>query len=162
MLWVRLELPGSPLFIQQRVGRHQVSFGMVKLRTMRADTEHVASHLVPLDRITRSGHLLRRFKLDELPQLWNVLTGAMSLVGPRPCLPSQDELIAERQARGVFVFRPGVTGPAQLMGLDMSQPQRLAEVEAEYFNRATLFQDIVLVLRTATGRGSGDAALKGS
>lgn len=162
MVVVRLESPGSPLFVQQRVGRHRVSFGMVKLRTMRADTEHVASHLVSHDKITRVGQVLRRFKLDELPQLWNVLTGSMSLVGPRPCLPVQDLLIAERERHGVFAYRPGITGPAQIIGLDMSQPRRLAEVEAAYFTRATLWQDLELVLKTATGKGGGDAALKRS
>jgi len=162
MLFIRLESAGSPLFVQQRVGRNQKPFHMVKLRTMSADTAHVASHLVGSNQITRLGQILRRLKLDELPQLWNVLTGTMSLVGPRPCLPSQHELIAERAQRGVYAFRPGVTGPAQLAGIDMSEPQRLAEVEASYFHQATALQDIALIVRTATGSGSGDAALKGS
>jgi O-antigen biosynthesis protein WbqP len=157
---IRLESPGSPLFVQTRVGRDQVPFRMLKLRTMSAGTENVASHLVTQAKITRLGQMLRRLKLDELPQLWNVATGSMSLVGPRPCLPTQHELIQEREARGVFAFRPGVTGPAQLMGIDMSEPERLAKVEAEYFHKATPIADVALLLRTAIGGGMGDAALK--
>lgn len=159
-LVIRLESRGSPLFVQDRVGRRLKPFRMLKLRTMYADTAHVASHHVGQDRITRSGRLLRRLKLDELPQLLNVLSGAMSLVGPRPCLPSQTELIEARRERGLFAFRPGVTGPAQLSGVDMSEPVRLAEVEAAYFHRATITGDLGLMLRTVFGGGSGDAALR--
>src|SRR5690554_7462025 len=97
---------GSPLFLQQRVGRHQKLFTLVKFRTMRKDTEHTASHLVDASAVTPIGRFLRRVKLDELPQLWNVLKGEMSLVGPRPCLPSQVRLIAEREKLGVFAVRP--------------------------------------------------------
>ena len=159
MLLIRLESRGSPLFVQWRMGRWGRPFRMFKLRTMRADTTNLPSHEVGQDRITRAGRLLRRLKLDELPQILNVLAGSMSLVGPRPCLPSQAELIAAREERGLFRFRPGVTGPAQLVGVDMSQPVRLAEVEAQYFDRSTLRSDIGLVFRTIVGAGSGDAAL---
>ena len=159
-LVIRLESRGSPLFVQHRVGRRLQPFRMLKLRTMYADTEHVASHHVGQDRITRFGRLLRRLKLDELPQLLNVLAGSMSLVGPRPCLPSQTELIEARRERGLFAFRPGVTGPAQVSGVDMSEPVRLAEVEAAYFHRATLAGDLGLMLKTVFGGGSVDAALR--
>jgi O-antigen biosynthesis protein WbqP len=104
--------------------------------------------------------MMRALKLDELPQLFNVLVGSMSLVGPRPCLPSQAELIAEREARGVFDFRPGITGPAQLLGVDMSQPTRLAQIEEDYCRRATPLDDLRVILRTAFGQGYGDAALR--
>ena len=100
---------GSPLFRQQRVGRNKQPFTLVKFRTMKKDTASVASHLASADSITPFGRFLRRTKLDELPQLWNVLKGEMSLVGPRPCLFSQDELIAERENRGVLAVRPGIT-----------------------------------------------------
>jgi O-antigen biosynthesis protein WbqP len=103
---------------------------------------------------------LRKTKLDELPQLLNVISGSMSLVGPRPCLFSQAELIAEREKRDLFRFRPGVTGPAQLLGIDMSQPEQLAEVEAAYFWRAGPADDLALIVRTAIGAGSGDAAVR--
>lgn len=158
MVVIRAESPGNPLFAQWRVGRHQKPFLMLKLRTMTANTAHVPSHEVEAARITRAGRLLRRLKLDELPQLWNVLVGSMSLVGPRPCLPSQAELIAARDERGLFQFQPGVTGPAQLLNIDMSEPVRLAEVEADYFARATFWSDVAIIVRTFTGGGSGDAA----
>jgi O-antigen biosynthesis protein WbqP len=160
LLLIRLESRGWPLFVQQRVGRQLRPFRMLKLRTMASDTAHLPSHEVGQDRITRLGAILRRLKLDELPQLVNVLAGSMSLVGPRPCLFSQTELIGARQARGLFAFRPGVTGPAQLTGVDMSEPERLAEVEAGYFHKATLAGDLRLMLRTVFGGGAGDAALR--
>src|SRR5215469_1490888 len=107
---------GSPLFRQARVGRHQKPFVLVKFRTMKPGTASVASHLVDVTSITRWGRFLRQTKLDELPQLWNVLKGEMSLVGPRPCLFNQEELIRERAQRGVFEARPGITGLAQIRG----------------------------------------------
>lgn len=156
---IRLDSPGAPLFIQTRVGRGQRPFRMLKLRTMRADTVQAASHEVGRSSITRMGAFLRRTKLDELPQLWNVIAGDMALVGPRPCLPVQEELVTERAARNLFAIRPGVTGPAQLAGIDMSEPLRLAEVEAAYFGNPRPFADLPLLLRTVLGGGSGDAAL---
>lgn len=160
MALIRVESRGAPLFVQIRVGRHQRPFRLLKLRTMTADTSDLPSHEVDPMRITRVGAWLRRTKLDELPQLLNVIAGSMSLVGPRPCLYSQAELIAERERRGLFRFRPGVTGPAQLLGIDMSQPRPLAEAEAAYFHRAGPLDDIALIVRTAIGSGSGDAAIR--
>lgn len=158
MAAIRLESPGSPLFVQRRLGREERPMRMLKLRTMYAATGDLPSHLVGSHRITRVGAVLRRLKLDELPQLLNILSGSMSLVGPRPCLPNQDELIRERRKRGVFAYRPGVTGPAQLTGIDMSQPARLADVESTYFSKATIWEDLALIVRTAVGGGQGDAA----
>ncbi len=161
MLMIRLDSAGAPLFVQTRVGRGQRPFQLFKLRTMASGTEHAASHLVSVSRITRIGNLLRRLKLDELPQLWNVLNGTMSLVGPRPCLPVQHELVAERAARGLFDIRPGVTGPAQVAGIDMADPARLATVEAAYFHHASLGGDIRLLWQTVMGAGRGDAVSAG-
>ena len=155
---VRLETPGAPLLVQQRVGRGQRRFRLFKIRTMFRDTPHVASHEVGEMRVTRLGAILRGLKLDELPQLINVIGGSMSFVGPRPCLPSQDELIAERERLGVFALRPGITGPGQVAGIDMSTPTLLAETEAAYFKNATLRSDWKLMVRTALGSGRGDAA----
>jgi lipopolysaccharide/colanic/teichoic acid biosynthesis glycosyltransferase len=121
----------APLFRQERVGRHQEPFVLVKFRTMRPDTESVATHLADVSAVTAFGRFLRRTKLDELPQLWNVLRGEMSLVGPRPCLFNQEELIAARAARRVFNARPGITGLAQVQGIDMSTPELLARTDAE-------------------------------
>ena len=147
---------GSPLFFQERVGRHKKPFTLLKFRTMRPDTASVASHLADAAAITRFGHFLRRTKLDELPQLWNVLRGDMSLVGPRPCLLNQHELIAEREQRGVFAVRPGITGLAQVNGVDMSEPARLAEMDAEMVASLSLRDYFRFILLTATGKGSGD------
>lgn len=147
---------GSPLFRQVRVGRWQKPFMLVKFRTMRPGTREVATHLVDAGAVTRWGRLLRRSKLDELPQLWNVLKGEMSLVGPRPCLFNQHELIAERAARGVFAARPGITGLAQIKGIDMSAPRRLAETDAEMLANMNLSAYFGYLFRTLAGSGKGD------
>lgn len=157
---IRFETRGSPLFRQLRVGRGQRPFHLLKLRTMAANTRDLPSHEVDPVRITRLGAWLRKTKLDELPQLLNVLSGAMSLVGPRPCLPTQAELIIEREKHSLFRYRPGVTGPAQLLGIDMSQPRMLAEAEASYFCHAGTVDDLALIIRTAVGAGRGDAAVR--
>ena len=114
---------GAPLFRQERVGRYQKPFTLVKFRTMRVGTASVASHLADVNAITPMGQFLRRTKLDELPQLWNVLWGDMSLVGPRPGLFNQKELLQAREQHGVFAARPGITGLAQVSGIDMSTPE---------------------------------------
>lgn len=147
---------GSPLFLQQRVGRGKRPFTLVKFRTMKIDTASVASHLANMASVTQFGHFLRRTKLDELPQLWNVLKGDMSLVGPRPCLFSQEELIAERQARGVLDIRPGVTGLAQLNNIDMSTPRLLAETDQKMLQNLSLSAYFKYIFLTVVGRGAGD------
>lgn len=147
---------GSPLFFQKRLGKDQKLFRLVKFRTMRPGTLSLATHLVDPGAVTKFGRFLRRSKLDELPQLWNVLRGEMSLVGPRPCLPSQVQLIAARQTNGVFVVRPGITGLAQTQGIDMSNPQRLAEVDAEMIRGLSLLTYLRILLLTLIGRGAGD------
>jgi len=160
MVAIWCETPASPLFVQWRVGRNQRPFRLLKLRTMAPHSGDLPSHQMDPRRITRIGAFLRRSKLDELPQLFNVIVGSMSLVGPRPCLQSQHELIAEREKRGLFHFLPGVTGPAQLLGIDMSDPLLLARTEAGYFQQVTPLRDLMLISRTATGAGRGDAVLK--
>jgi len=151
---------GSPLFLQTRVGRHQQPFRLVKLRTMRPDTASVATHLADPKAVTSLGHFLRRSKLDELPQLWNVLVGQMSLVGPRPCLLNQAELIEERAHRGVFEYRPGITGLAQVRGIDMSTPQLLAQTDAQMLQTLSIASYFRYILLTVTGSGSGDRIAK--
>lgn len=151
---------GSPLFTQIRVGRNRKRFLLFKLRSMKVGVGDYASHEVGQNQITRVGKLIRRLKLDEFPQLINVLNGTMSLVGPRPCLPSQSQVIFERQQKGLFDFRPGITGPAQIRGIDMSQPELLAEIESNYFPNATLFSDAYILLCTIAGRGQGDVIQK--
>lgn len=157
-LAIWLESPGSPWFPQRRVGRNERPFTCYKLRTMRSDTPDLPSHEVGGHAITRVGALLRRLKIDELPQLVNVLAGHMSLVGPRPCLPSQQALIAARRRRGVFAVRPGITGLAQVLGVDMSDPERLAVLDERYVQTRNLPGDLKLIVRTVIGAGQGDPA----
>jgi O-antigen biosynthesis protein WbqP len=147
---------GSPIFRQTRVGRHQRLFVLIKFRTMRPDTPHVASHMADASAVTPLGSFLRSTKLDELPQLWNVLTGDMSLVGPRPCLPGQQELIEERAQRGVYEARPGITGLAQVSGIDMSTPQLLAETDQRMLKELNVRSYLRLILLTVAGHGAGD------
>lgn len=147
---------GSPVFQQERVGRHQRPFTLVKFRTMKKDTASVASHLASTASITPFGHFLRRTKLDELPQLWNVLKGDMSLVGPRPGLFNQKELTAERAKRGVYDIRPGVTGLAQVSDIDMSTPQLLAETDQQLIQELNLANYFRYIIMTVTGKGAGD------
>lgn len=147
---------GSPIFCQERVGRHKKTFTLVKLRTMRKDTASVASHLASADAITPFGRFLRRTKLDELPQLWNVLKGEMSLVGPRPCLFNQQELIAEREQLGVLNARPGITGLAQVNDIDMSTPKLLAETDQVMLQNLTVAAYFKYIFMTIAGKGAGD------
>jgi lipopolysaccharide/colanic/teichoic acid biosynthesis glycosyltransferase len=147
---------GSPVFRQERVGRNKKPFTLVKFRTMKKDTVSVASHLASASAITPFGHFLRRTKLDELPQLWNVLKGEMSLVGPRPCLFNQEELIAERERRGVLAARPGITGLAQVNDIDMSTPKLLAETDQRMLENLTVGAYFKYIFMTVAGKGAGD------
>lgn len=147
---------GSPIFRQVRVGRDQKPFMLIKFRTMHPDTASVASHLVDSSAITSWGAFLRRKKLDELPQLWNVIKGEMSLVGPRPCLLNQTELINERALRMVFNARPGITGLAQINNIDMSMPKLLAEKDALMLKELTVFNYFKYIFMTIGGKGAGD------
>jgi len=151
---------GSPLFHQVRVGRHRQPFTLVKFRTMKVNTASVASHLASASSITRLGGFLRSTKLDELPQLWNVLKGEMSLVGPRPNLFNQDELIAARDARGVYAARPGITGLAQVNDIDMSMPKLLAETDASMLQQLNLKLYFKLLIQTVLGKGRGDRVVR--
>jgi O-antigen biosynthesis protein WbqP len=146
----------SPIFFQQRVGRHQKPFILIKFRTMAINTESVGSHLVDTNVITKFGGFLRKTKLDELPQLFNVLLGHMSLVGPRPCLPNQIELISERKKRGVFYIRPGITGLAQINDVDMSTPRKLARYDQLMIDTMNISTYLKTIIATGLGRGHGD------
>lgn len=147
---------GSPLFFQTRVGYRQKPFTLVKLRTMRPGTASVATHLAETSAVTGFGRFLRKTKLDELPQLWNVLVGEMSLVGPRPCLPNQTVLIERRSKLGVFDVRPGITGLAQIKAIDMSTPELLAEIDALMLKNLSLAMYWKCIVLTLLGKGSGD------
>lgn len=147
---------GSPVFKQVRVGRNKKPFILVKYRTMSVDTESVASHLASTASITKMGGFLRKTKLDELPQLWNVLKGDMSLVGPRPGLFNQEELTAARDSLGVFNVRPGITGLAQVNDIDMSTPELLAKTDAKMISELSLANYFKFIMQTVTGKGAGD------
>lgn len=147
---------GSPLFRQERVGRGQKPFTLLKFRSMRKDAAQVATHLASKNAVTKYGAFLRRTKLDELPQLWNVFIGDMSLVGPRPNLYNQEELIKERAARGVYDHRPGITGLAQINEIDMSTPKLLAETDAKMLSHLTVGKYFHYIFATIGGKGQGD------
>lgn len=155
IIWI--ECRANPLFVQTRVGLHCKPFKLFKLRTMHPDTVDAASHHVSQAQILRFGKLFRASKIDELPQLLNILSGTMSFVGPRPCLPLQVELIAERKKRGVMDLLPGITGISQVAGIDMSDPVRLALSDAEYVKRRSMVLYFKCLGSTFLGRGSGDA-----
>jgi len=148
---------GSPIFIQTRMGKDKKPFKLIKFRTMGKDTASVASHLASNAAITKFGSFLRKTKIDELPQLINVLKGEMSLVGPRPNLFNQQELIVERDALGVYNVLPGVTGLAQVQNIDMSTPKLLAETDKQMIETLNTKNYFKYILMTVTGSGSGDA-----
>lgn len=138
----------SPLFMQKRIGLDQKIFTLVKFRTMKLNTLDLGTHLVDSNSITNLGYYLRKFKLDELPQLWNVLVGNMSLVGPRPCLTNQKKLIIERKKRGVFNVKPGITGLAQISGISMNQPTLLAKTDLIMIKKIDLYFYFLIILKT--------------
>jgi O-antigen biosynthesis protein WbqP len=157
-LLIKLTSPGPALFVQARVGRFEKTFTCLKFRTMIFGVPNVSSHEVGSNWITPLGRVLRVTKVDELPQLINVVRGEMSMVGPRPCLPSQVEVIQERRLVDVFAIRPGITGIAQLSGIDMSDPGALAKADRVYMDKQSFFGDLKILIKTAFGLGSGDAA----
>jgi O-antigen biosynthesis protein WbqP len=156
-LAVRLESPGPSLHWSRRVGRGNRIFRMPKFRSMRTDAPDVATHLLPdPDRwITPLGRFLRHSSLDELPQLWSVLIGDMSLVGPRPALFIQDELVRLRSEAGVDTLRPGLTGWAQVNGRDELPIPEKARLDADYLARQSFLLDLVILARTAGAAVSG-------
>jgi O-antigen biosynthesis protein WbqP len=150
-LAVRLTSPGPALYWSDRVGRHNRLFKMPKFRSMRTDTPAVATHLLddPARWLTPIGPFLRKSSLDELPQLWSILKGDMSFVGPRPALFNQDDLIALRTEAGVHALVPGLTGWAQINGRDeLPIPQKVA-LDAEYLRRRSLGFDLRILWLTA-------------
>ena len=150
----------KPIFIQKRVGKNQKPFNLYKFRTMKIDSPSVASHLVSQVQVTPFGTIIRLLKLDELLQLINVIKGDMSLIGPRPCLFNQKELIFEREKYNLFSVKPGISGLAQIKGIDMSKPFLLAETE---FNMVSSFSQIKYfkyLFLTFVGKGKGDRIQK--
>jgi O-antigen biosynthesis protein WbqP len=150
-LLVRLTSPGPVLYWSERVGKDNRTFRMPKFRSMRVDTPPVATHLLkdPDRFLTPIGSFIRRTSLDELPQLWSILVGDMSFVGPRPALFNQDDLIALRTARGVHRLVPGLTGWAQVNGRDELPIPVKVEMDAEYLRRRSLAFDLRILWMTA-------------
>jgi len=151
---------GLPIFLQERVGRGKRPFRLMKFRSMNVNTVSVATHLASASSMTSFGRFIRKSKLDELPQLWNVLVGDMSLVGPRPNLFNQVELIQERELRGVYRVRPGITGLAQINKIDMSTPQLLAETDAMMIRELNTLGYFNYIFLTVLGKGLGDRIKK--
>lgn len=147
---------GSPIFRQLRIGKNQKMFPLYKFRSMKLTTESVATHLVNPNSITKFGAFLRKSKLDELPQLFNVLVGHMSLVGPRPNLPNQEVLLIERSNAKVYSVRPGITGLAQIKKIDMSTPKLLAQTDQQMIANLNILTYFKYIFVTLTGKGFGD------
>ena len=161
---VKLDSPGPVLFRQKRVGLGKSHFYILKFRTMRIDTPRdMPTHLLvnPEQYITRVGRFLRKTSLDELPQLFNILAGHMAIVGPRPALWNQFDLIAERDKYGANDIRPGLTGWAQINGRDELEIDVKARYDGEYVRRMSLAFDIRCILGTVTAVLSRDGIVEG-
>ena len=146
----------DPIFRQIRLGRNERPFTMYKLRTMRVGTDEAPTHKISASSVSKLGRFLRATKLDELPQLWSVIVGDMSLVGPRPGLTDHDELTQKRREKGVFSLVPGITGVSQIKKIDMSDVDVLAESDARYIGRDSIPLDLKIIWATIVGRGGGD------
>ncbi|MBI4665207.1 MAG: sugar transferase [Nitrospinae bacterium] len=158
-LAVKITSPGPVLYFSERVGRHRKHFPMAKVRSMKIDTPQVATHLLadPHNHLTPIGGFLRKTSLDEIPQLWNIIKGDMSFVGPRPALFNQDDLVALREKYGINDLRPGLTGWAQVNGRDeLSIPDKV-EMDLYYKERQSFPLDIYILfltfIKAITGHG---------
>ena len=158
LIWgiIRLQSSGPGLFIQDRVGQHGKVFSCYKFRTMKLGTRQAGTHEITASSVTTLGAFLRKTKIDELPQIWNIICNEMSLIGPRPCLPMQKTLVEARARRGVLDIKPGISGLAQIQNVDMSDPERLAALDARYKSLRCLVLDAKIMLATAVGGGQGD------
>ena len=136
------------LFVQDRIGQNKKIFKIIKIRTLKTSTPQTGTHeLKPMHRL-KVGVIIRKIKLDEFPQLLNVIKGDINLIGPRPGLPNQDLLLGFRSERKVFNIKPGITGLAQVMGYDMSNPKKLSEIDELYVQNKSLKMDALILLAT--------------
>lgn len=157
VLFIGIFDTGKPLFSQKRLGKNKREFTIYKLRTMNIGTKSVGSHEVSSSQVTKFGKFLRKSKIDELPQLFNVIIGDMSFVGPRPNLPNQSKVIEERDKFNIYKIRPGITGLAQINRIDMSQPKMLAQFDHRMIENMNAGMYFKMLLLTLSGRGQGDA-----
>jgi len=139
---------GSPIFSQCRVGKNLKVFKLYKFRSMKIGTRHMPTHEAAVSDITRFGGFLRKTKLDELPQFINVLKGDMSIVGPRPCLESQIDLIELRKYKNIYKFKPGITGIAQIKNIDMENPKQLVQYEYDMIVNFGIYKYIMIIFKT--------------
>lgn len=153
---VRTTSKGPVIFKQFRVGENGQLFELYKFRTMYVGSAEVATHEADRNSITKIGYFLRTCKLDELPQLYNIWRGELTFVGPRPCLPSQLDLVNERLKRGLLDLKPGVTGLAQINGVDMSDLGRLLSYDDLYFRMKSRTFDLLILVATLVGKGQQD------
>lgn len=160
LLIICLSESPKPVFVQKRVGKNQVPFNLYKFRTMKLNSPSQASHLVSQNQVTPIGRIIRLLKLDELLQLINVLKGDMSLIGPRPCLFNQKELISEREKYNLFSVKPGISGLAQIKGIDMSKPFLLAKTEHNMISNFSQTKYFKYLFLTFSGKGKGDRVKK--
>ena len=140
---------GLPIFfIQDRIGQNKKIFKIMKIRTLKNSTPHTGTHELEAKHRLKIGILIRKIKLDEFPQLLNVIKGEINLVGPRPGLPNQDLLLRYRSEREIFKIKPGITGLAQVMGYDMSTPEQLSAIDEMYINKKSFYVDALILLAT--------------
>ncbi len=161
---IKIDSPGPILFKQKRIGIHKKQFSILKFRTMRIDTpKDMPTHLLtnPEQYITKVGKFLRKSSLDELPQIFNILAGQMSIIGPRPALWNQDDLIAERDKYGANDVMPGLTGWAQINGRDELEIPVKAKLDGEYVERMSFFFDVKCFFGTITSVLKHDGVVEG-
>ena len=148
IFFIMLEDGLPVIFVQERLGKGLKIFNIYKIRTMYKDTPNLGTHKVDKSNFLKIGSILRKLKIDELPQVINFLKGELSLIGPRPGLPSQAELNSFRSQKRVFDVSPGITGLAQVLGYDMSNPEKLAEIDALYIENKSTKLDIMIFIAT--------------
>jgi len=140
---------GLPIFFrQERLGKNKKIFTIYKIRTMKNDAPQLGSHAVSKNFLLKIGKFIRKIKLDEFPQLINVIIGDINLVGPRPGLVTQEILSSERDKKNIFNIKPGITGLAQILGYDMSNPKKLSEIDMIYMKKKSKYVDFMILLGT--------------
>lgn len=140
---------GMPIFfIQERIGKNEKKFKLLKIRTMHRETPSLGTHEIKKDQYLKSGTILRKFKIDELPQVLNFIIGDINLIGPRPGLENQKELLNFRRSKNIYKIKPGITGLGQVLGYDMSDPKLLSEVDSLYMEEKSILLDLQIFFAT--------------